>query len=497
MKYWIITFGCQMNKSDSERIAKALENINYESASEISEADLIIINACSVRQSVIHRVYGQIKNISNFQKSYPAILQSLAENRNNSSCFSPQSLSRNCGIAGCKLKTKILLTGCILESDIKKLKEKVDYILPIKTLLFWKKYLKQKSYFYYPNQRDIKFNKTFGADYLKIQPLYQNNFSALVPISTGCNNFCSYCAVPYVRGPEYSRPMKDILDEVKNLVKNGCKEIFLLGQNVNSYKFKIQNSKLIKFSDLLKKINNIPGNFWIRFLTSHPKDMSDELINAIAECDKVCKYIHFPAQSGNDKILKKMNRKYKIRKYENLVEKIRAKIPNAAISTDIIVGFPGETKKQFQNTVKLFKKIKFDMAYISKYSPRSGTAAFKLKNNVPQEEKKQREKILTEILKKTVLENNRKYIGSEIEVLIEKKKNEFLIGKSRQYKTVKIPNVKFQMLNQCQIPKSKFHARNVSRSDAGGQILNSKIIGDFVKVKIIGATSWGLKGEIL
>jgi len=325
---------------------------------------------------------------------------------------------------------------------------------------------------------------------------------------TGCNNFCSYCAVPYTRGREISRPAKEILCEIKILIKKGYKEIWLLGQNVNSYQSIGKNSsavasakadKIIKFHDLLKMVNEITGNFWIRFTSSHPKpstraelgagpvphrnkvsgagDFSwDELIGTMANCKKVTEYLNLPVQSGDDKILKKMNRPYTIKKYKEIVRKIRNKIPRISLSTDIIVGFPGETKKQFQNTIKLFRKIKYDMAYIAKYSPRAGTIASKLKDSVSAKEKERRYKVLTEILKKTALEKNKEYIGKEVKVLVERQetsdKRQVYFGKTRTYKTVKIHNSQFL-------------------------IHNSDLVGQFVKVKIIDALPWGLKGKLV
>ncbi len=408
MKYFIITFGCQMNKSDSERIASVLEKINYKIASKIEEADLIVVNMCSVRQSAVNRVYGLLPKIK---------------------------------------KVKSILTGCILKKDRKKFAEKFDYILELKNLLKWPEILNPSPLLKTDNR-------------LKIEPKYSNNFSASVPIMTGCNNFCAYCVVPYVRGSEVSRPAEEIICEVGNLIKRGYKEVWLLGQNVNSY-------NPIPFSQLLKKINDIPGEFWIRFTSSHPKDFSDKLISAMADCKKVTEYLNLPAQSGDNEILKKMNRPYTIKHYKNLVKKIKKKIPNIALSTDIIVGFPGETEKQFENTVKLFKEIKFDMAYISKYSPRPGTTAAEMEDTVSQEEKNRREKVLTEILKETALENNKKYISEKVEVLVERQKAPgSWIAKTRTHK-----NVQFE-----------------SKQD---------LFGQFVKIKIIDALPWGLKGEIL
>ena len=324
MKYWIITYGCQMNKSDSERIASILKKQGYLPALKEAEADLILINVCSVRQSAVNRVYAKVNKY--FKKK------------------------------------KIILTGCVLKEDKNKLKNKV-------------------SEFWHPDY------------YFECLPIHQSKFQAFLPIMTGCNNFCAYCVVPYTRGREKSRPAKEIIREIKSLVKKDYKEVILLGQNVNSYK-----DKNVNFPKLLKKINNIKGNFKINFITSHPKDMSDELIETMAKCQKLIKEIHLPVQSGDNEILKKMNRHYTASHYKKLIKKIKQKIPGIKISTDIIVGFPGETKKQFQNTVKLAKEIKFEKAYIAKYSPRPGTLAFKLRNNVSPQDKKTRWQILEKLI---------------------------------------------------------------------------------------------------
>ncbi|MDI6591811.1 MAG: tRNA (N6-isopentenyl adenosine(37)-C2)-methylthiotransferase MiaB, partial [Patescibacteria group bacterium] len=345
MKYFIITYGCQMNKSDSERIATILENRGYKEASKIDEADLILVNMCSVRQSAVDRVYGLWPKFQNLKKEKPNL--------------------------------KTILTGCILKEDREKFKKRFDLILDIKNLLEWPKILNSQK-----SSTGISMPwHNYSVDYLKIRPKYQNNFLAFVSISNGCNNFCSYCAVPFTRGPLVCRDHHQILKEVKNVVKKGFKEIWLLGQNVNDYTSPTDSS--INFSKLLKMINDLPGNFRIRFITPNPKNFSDELIETIANSEKVAKYLNLPVQSGDNEILKKMNRPYTIEEYKNLVKKIREEIPDINLSTDVIVGFPGETKEQFENTVKLFKEIKFNMAYIAKYSPRPGTAAFKMKDDVP------------------------------------------------------------------------------------------------------------------
>ena len=347
MKYYIITYGCQMNKSDSERMAAQLEGKGYQLAQQVKEADLVVLNVCSVRQSAINRVYSKVKQIRSQ-----------------------------------KQKAKIILTGCLLEKDKKQLARQVDEIWPIVDL--------------------------------EIKPKYQSRCQVFVPIMTGCNNFCSYCVVPYARGQEYSRPAQEIIKEIKNLVNKGYQEITLLGQNVNSYQdhegLSLRDSPCFKdcplgtvphvplnFPNLLKTIHDIPGNFQIKFLTSHPKDMSDELIKVISQSKKISQEIHLPVQSGDNQILKKMNRGYTINHYKKLIKKIRQQIPQAKISTDIIVGFPNETEKQFQKTVNLVKEIGFKQAYVSVYSPRVGTAAAKLKDNVSSNEKKRRKRILLDI----------------------------------------------------------------------------------------------------
>jgi tRNA-2-methylthio-N6-dimethylallyladenosine synthase len=388
-KYYIAVYGCQMNISDAERAAAVLEQINYKRTRNMNEADLILVTMCSIRQSAVDRIHGLVDKFEVIKKSKP------------------------------KLKT--ILTGCVLKKDKKIFVEGFDYVLDIKDAKR------------IPDLLGIKKRLKNETDYLDITPKYENNFSANVPIMTGCNNFCSYCVVPYVREREVSRPAKDIILEIKNLVKNGYKEIWLLGQNVNSYK---DNKNT--FPELLKMVNKISGNFWIRFTSSHPKDFSDELIMAMATCEKIKPYLNLPIQSGDDKILKAMNRHYTVESYKNKIKKLRDRVPDVALSTDIIVGFPGETKTQFNNTVKLFKDIKYDLCYISKYSSRAGTAAAKLKDNISTEEKKRREKVLTDVLKQTALEKNKKLIGTETIVLINEPKNDFWLGKDQHYRTIKV-----------------------------------------------------------
>ena len=366
MKYHVIVFGCQMNTSDAERLAAVFENLKFKKTKDINKADIIAVVMCSVRQSAVDRVHWLAHSFAKQKKANPELMT--------------------------------ILTGCVLKKDKNKFAISFDYILDIKDIKQIKKIarecdLERTSQAPPAWSRVARGGARIERAAAGPRALAEDHFpSGYVPIMNGCNNFCAYCVVPYTRGREISRPVKEILREIKNLVKNKHKEIWLLGQNVNSYKDKKTN-----FPKLLKMADNIPGNFELNFTSSHPKDFSDELIKTMAKCKKLSKRLNLPIQSGDDKILRKMNRPYTVEKYKNLIKKIRKIIPDISLSTDVIVGFPGETKKQFNNTVKAFKEIGFDMAFINKYSPREGTAAAKLKDNVSWQEKKRREKILIKL----------------------------------------------------------------------------------------------------
>ncbi len=443
-----------MNISDSERIAGFLELHKFKPAKDIDSADLVVFNTCGVRQSAEDRAYGQIHNLRKY------------ETRSTKS----------------ETKRMIILTGCLANrKDVqRRLKGKVDLFFPINDFKKFKNSLKiVNCKLKISAQKDISLNKE-NVDYLSINPKYANAYQAFVPIMTGCNNFCSYCVVPYARGREISRPAKKIIREVKNLIKKGYKEIVLLGQNVNSYK-----DGKINFSKLLKKINAISSNFWIQFLSNHPKDVTDEMIETVVECEKVCECFHLPIQSGNDEIIKRMNRKYTAKQYLALVDKIKKAYKKYkpgvpySITSDIILGFPGETKKQFLDSAEIMKKVKYDMVYFGQYSPRPGTVSWKMKDNISKKEKARREKYLNEILKKTAFENNKKYAGRIFDVLVEKlefPKVELLeeslalivyFGKTRTMKNVKFESQK------------------------------KNFVGKFVKVKIKKANVWNLEGELI
>jgi tRNA-2-methylthio-N6-dimethylallyladenosine synthase len=306
-----------------------------------------------------------------------------------------------------------------------------------------------------------------SGEYLGVSPHYESNFRAYVPISTGCNNFCTYCAVPHTRGREQSRSQKEILTEVKGLIKKGYKEITLLGQNVNSYGHdfnpdaKIDNRLFIK---LLEEIDNIPGDYRVYFYSNHPKDFTDELIATLKHLHHFPHYVHLPVQSGNSEIIRKMNRRHTKEQYLSLVEKIRTAMPDVTLTTDVIVGFPTETLEQFGDTVEVMEKAKFDMAFIAQFSPRSGTVAAKMVDDVTKEDKKNREDILQKILAETAKEHNTKLVKTTQKVLVDGEKDGKFYGRTSGFKVVEI------------------------KTD---QILE---LGQFIDVKIESASAWKLKG---
>ena len=430
-KYHIITIGCAMNKADSERVAAFLEGHSYLNSDSWEQADLIVMTTCGIRQSAEDRVYGLVNTMRKTNK-----------------------------------KAAIVITGCLSKRKdvMRRLIGQVDLFMPINELPNLFELLKKSKPEKVLSLDDIR--ELSGEKYLAIAPKHDSGYTACVPIGNGCNNFCSYCVVPYARGREVYRPAQEIIGEVKSLVAKGYKEIFLIAQNVNSYK-----SGAYNFPKLLIKLSKISGRFWIRFFSSHPKDLTDELIAAFASSDKICSHLHLALQSGDDEILTAMNRKYNAAHFEDIINKVREAKPGVSITTDVIVGFPGETKKQFNNTVKIFKKLKFDLAYCSKYSPRPGTVSWKMKDNVTREEKSERDKILVDIISKTGLAANKKYIGREVEVLVEKiNKKGKIAGKTSSYKDVFFVSDKYKA---------------------------QELIGKFVKVKITKARDLCLEGELV
>ncbi len=393
--YHIFTLGCQQNKSDSERVASVFSAMGYTATDREADASVIVVNACAIRQTAMDRVYGKLRHWEPRQR---------------------------------KGDLRTILTGCVLEYDRKKLSEVFDHVIKIDEIGTIPQLLGEGE----------ALNL---ADYFSVAPKHNSEFKAFVPIMTGCDKFCTYCAVPYTRGREISRPVNDVINEVKHLIARGYKEITLLGQNVNSYAgvhdkpmekrgLNVLNRKraaaseaavtFVNFPQLLEMVALIEGDFWIRYVTSHPYDMSDELIETMAKHDKITNYVNLPVQSGDNDILKKMNRHYSVDHYLTRVAKIRELLKPVCITTDIIIGFCGETEEQFQNTAKVMASVGYDMAYLNKYSPRPGTvSARKFPDDVPWEEKGRRERELNEILKKSALGHNQKFIGQTVRVLVD------------------------------------------------------------------------------
>lgn len=365
-----------MNISDSQRIATKLNELGYKQTPTVEEANLVVVNSCSVRQKGIDRIWGAIKKYKAADK-------------------------------------KILITGCVLESDRKKYAARNIPFLHIDDLPRFSPVILESSgnstsgiqtldseSGSQPVQNDKEKNDDIIKHYLDIVPEMSGNI-AYIPIMTGCDNFCSYCAVPYTRGREVSRSIDDIIDEAKTALDKGFKEIWLLGQNVNSFgkiknsELKIQNNGFIK---LLNEINNLDGDFVFNFISSNPQDMGDELVDCFAGLKKWNKELHLAMQSGDNEILRKMNRKETNEEFLTLVDKLKSKIPNLKLSTDIIVGFPGETEKQFNHTVEACQKIGFEKAYVNQYSTRAGTVSAKMVDDVLREEKMRRWKLLDTLI---------------------------------------------------------------------------------------------------
>ncbi len=407
-----------MNQSDSERVRTVLEAIGYQWTDDENEADLLGILACSVRQKSIDKVYSRIYKWNTWK------------NRRNLITF---------------------ISGCILPVDKKKLLKQFDLIFEISELIHFDDMLSQYgvvtpvSYRFgrYDQNKvktamyDLKYSvKETDNNILKplllrpeekikdlwqVKPTYHSSFEAFIPIQNGCDKFCAFCAVPYTRGREISRPSGDIMDELKELVSHGYKSITLLGQNVNSYGLDKKGHEIV-FPILLKEIGEYSKasgkDFWVYFTSPHPRDMTDEVIEIISQYDCLAKQIHLPLQSGDDEVLARMNRRHGLTDYRRIIHSIRNLLPEATIFTDIIVGFPGETDEQFENSRRAMKEFRFNMAYIAKYSPRPGASSSRWTDNIPADIKNKRLHILTDELTRYTLEYNKKIIGKKLMVLV-------------------------------------------------------------------------------
>ncbi|MBQ3214300.1 MAG: tRNA (N6-isopentenyl adenosine(37)-C2)-methylthiotransferase MiaB [Clostridia bacterium] len=406
--YFIQTFGCQMNIHDSEKIAGMLKNLGYEETEDKSNADIIVFNTCCIRESAELKIMAKIGDIKALKKANKNLI--------------------------------VVVCGCMTQQ--KGMPENLKKKFPFINIIIGTHNLEElQNYIEKYNKTHKSFNEIWEAEKQIVEnnAVYRtSNYNAWVNIMYGCNNFCTYCIVPYVRGRERSRKVEDIKKEVEELVKsNKYKTITLLGQNVNSYGNDFKDGKT-NFVYLLNELCKIEGDFRLKFMTSHPKDFSLELIDFIASNPKMSKSIHLPVQSGSNSILKIMNRRYTVEHYKNLIDQIKLKIPNASITTDIIVGFPGETDEDFEGTCDLLKYCNYSGVFGFVYSKRKGTPAEKFENQIPINIKRQRITKLFEIQHKIVKELSDRLVGQTIEVLVEAKINNFYIAKTDGGKTIKI-----------------------------------------------------------
>lgn len=384
-KMHITTFGCQMNAHDSEKLLGMLKEMGYEETAEEKDADFVIYNTCCVRENAENKVYGNLGYLKHQKKENPDM--------------------------------RIALCGCMMQQDVvlQTIKEKYKHV----DIVFGTFNLYKLAELMYINMETnatvFDIWKEHGEIVEDLPAIRHFKYKASVNIMFGCNNFCSYCIVPYVRGRERSRCSQDIINEVKDLAADGVKEITLLGQNVNSYGKGLDEN--ITFAELLRKVNEIEGIERIRFMTSHPKDLSDELIYAMRDCEKVCNHIHLPFQAGNNEILRRMNRHYTKEHYLELVEKLRKEIPDIAITTDIIVGFPGESAEDVDDTIDVIKKARFNGAFTFIYSKRTGTPAAIMEDQVPEAEAKKNFNRVLEALNPIIYELNNEKVGKVYKVM--------------------------------------------------------------------------------
>jgi tRNA-2-methylthio-N6-dimethylallyladenosine synthase len=410
-KYYIWTIGCQMNKAESERLGSYFEHLGYQPATA-EEADLVVLNSCVVRQSAENRVVNKLNALRPLKKLRPNLT--------------------------------LAVTGCLVNAELAKLKERFP----------------QVDYFFKPGDCPHWLGKGGWGQVLSQNPTP----CTYVPIIQGCDNFCSYCIVPYRRGRERSRQVEEIVNEVKELVNHGAREVTLLGQNVDSYGHDLPHQP--DLADLLQKLNTIDGLFRLRFLTNHPKDISPKLIEAVASLDKVCEQLSLPVQSGSNQILEAMRRSYTVEQYRQLITEIRGRIPGVALSTDIIVGFPSETEPQFQKTVSLLSELRFDTVHVAAYSPRPGTFATRnLEDNIPPTEKRRRLDLIERLEESIASEINAQLLGETVEVLVEGERKGKWQGRTRSGKLVFFGNS-----NDC--------------------------LGKLMKIRIEKTSPWSLQGRV-
>ncbi len=435
-KAFVETYGCAQNENDSERISGMLFDMGYEFCDDVKDADLVIYNTCAVRENAELRVFGNLGALKHLKAKKPSLI---------------------IGVCGCMVQQ-----GHIAE-QIKKKYKHVDMVFGTHALVK----LPQLLWEAMENGRAFDVQNSDGEIFEGITTKREKLPLAKIPIMYGCNNFCTYCIVPYVRGRERSRTMESVLKEVREVAELGYKEVMLLGQNVNSYGKDLDCGT--SFAKLLTEVCKVDGIERVRFMTSHPKDISDELIEVMAENDKICKQLHLPVQCGSDRILKKMNRSYTREKYLDIVKKVREKMPDIVLTTDIIVGFPGETNEDFEETMSILREVEYDMIFSFIYSKRKGTPAAEMEDCLSPEEKHR---------------NFERMV--EFQNVISKKKNDAYLGK---YEKVLVEG------------PSKNNPEFLSGRTDGGKIVNFQgkdtLVGEIVTVKITEVKTWSLIGEIV
>lgn len=434
--YYIQTYGCQMNENDSERLAGQLRSAGYEATEEMICADLILLNTCCVRESAEKKIYGKIGELKRLKQNKPSMILGV--------------------------------TGCMAQKDREKIIKKAPHIDLVMGTHNVHKLGELLEEIEHSKSKVVDIWEEAERASQDVPTIRKGQISAWVPIAYGCNNFCTYCIVPYVRGRERSRTMIDILREIESLGAEGYKEITLLGQNVNSYGKDLAEKTC--FTDLLREVDQIETIERVRYMTSHPRDMNKELISTVRDSRKICKHFHLPIQSGSDAILTQMNRGYTTAYYRELVDMVREMIPDASITTDIIVGFPGETDEMFQETLEFIRSIQFDYAYTFLYSKRSGTPAANMSEQIELLTKKQRLQELMNLQNEISLAINQKLEHSIVEVMVEgssKSDINTLMGRTSTNKII--------LWKSC----------------------GNEKVGQIVKVKINTAQTWVLKGEII
>lgn len=434
--YHIITYGCQMNENDTERLAGQLKNLGYEETKDMADASVILLNTCCVRESAEKKIYGKIGELKRLKAANPNMIIGIA--------------------------------GCMAQKDRDKLFKKaahIDLVLGTHNLHQLGDLLGQIL-----QSRDKVLAVWDQAEQVApdVPTIRKNQISAWVPIMYGCNNFCTYCIVPYVRGRERSRPLNDVVSEVKELGEQGFKEITLLGQNVNSYGKDMDGHP--DFADLLTAVDKEGTVARIRYMTSHPRDMNEKVISAVRDGKHICEHFHLPIQAGSDSVVARMNRGYTVDYYMDLVRKIRQEVPGASLTTDIIVGFPGESDEEFEQTLSVIKTVRFDAAYTFLYSQRSGTPAATMPDQIPLAVKKERLQRLMEAQNDISLEINRQYEGRQVEVLVE--------GDSKN-------------------DANKMMGRTRTNKIVIWEKTGTEKVGDLVHVKVISGQTWVLKGHLL